>query len=274
MQMSPRVWYSCIRLHVAVEWARIRAATTLIRESSGWKFRIRAPHSYIGENVTTPTVEDITESDIFTPEPPRESNGNEPSFKFIDADIGEFIKRPKTSIAREYEKKTEAALNSVMRFCAQNPRTVADAAAIIAYGDNFASAVGEVAEVNRRTRQMIDLILSPESPWLALAIAGIPMATQLLRNHETAVSNIPQTFKNRPSKEQRKAVKAEAKANRPKVAFKLFKREIKITLPFRLKFNFVMSQTVEPEALTKAVFSNEQVVKALKKRGIDVAYKM
>lgn len=232
------------------------------------------PIFILGENMTTPTVDDLNESDIFQPDPPRESNGNEPSFKFIDADIGEFIKRPKTSIAREYEKKTEAALNSVMRFCAQNPRTVADAAAIIAYGDNFASAVGEVAEVNRQTRRMIDLILSPESPWLALAIAGIPMMTQILRNHETAVSSIPETFKNRPNRDQRKAAKAEAKANRPKVSFKLFKREIKLTLPFKFKFNFVMSQTVEPEALAKAVFSNEQVVKALKKRGIDVAYKM
>lgn len=224
--------------------------------------------------MATPTADDLNESDVFTPEPPYETNGSEPSFKFIDADIGEFIKRPKTAIAREYEKKTEAALNSVMRFLAQNPKTVPDAAAIIAYGDNFASAVGEVAEVNRRTRQMIDLILSPESPWLALAIAGIPMFTQLLRNHEAAIQSVPNAYKNRPTKEQRKVARAEAKANRPKVTLRLFKREIRITVPFRLKFNFIMSQTVEPESLAKAVFSNEQVVKALKKRGIDVAYKM
>ena len=224
--------------------------------------------------MTTPTVDDLNESDVFTPDPPEHSNGNDPSFKFIDADIGEFIRKPKTAIAREYEHKTEAALNSVMRFLAQNPKTVADAATIIAYGDNFASAVGEVAEINRNTRRMIDLILSPESPWLALAIAGIPMFTQLMRNHETTVASVPQAFKNRPDRATRKANRAEAKANRPKVSFKLFKREIRFTVPFKLKFGFVMSQTVEPEALTRAVFSNEQVVKALKKRGIDVAWKM
>lgn len=224
--------------------------------------------------MTTPTADDIRESEIFTPDDEDSSNGHDPSFKFIDADIGEFIRKPKTAIAREYEHKTEAALNSVMRFLAQNPKTAPDAAAIIAYGDNFASAVGEVAEINRNTRRMIDLILSPESPWLALAIAGIPMVTQLLRNHEATVQAIPEAYKNRPSKEQRKAAKAEAKANRPKLTLRLFKREIRITVPFKLKFGFVMSQTVEPKALADAVFSNEQVVKALKKRGIDVAWKM
>jgi hypothetical protein len=219
--------------------------------------------------VTTPTVDDLNESGIFTPPEDKPSNGDGPSLKFIDADIGEFITRPKTAIARDYEKKTRAALNTVMRFCAQNPRTVSDAAAIIAYGDDFASAVGEVAEINKSTRRMIDLVLSPESPWLTLAIAGIPLATQLMRNHQDTVAAL--NLKNRPSKEARKAAKAERKANRPKVGFKLFKREIKFTLPIKLKLGFVMSQTVEPDALTKAVFSNEQVAKALKKRGIKVA---
>jgi hypothetical protein len=221
--------------------------------------------------VTTPTADDLHESDIFTPPSPSHDNGDSPSLKFIDADIGEFIKRPKTAVAREYEKKTQSALNTVMRFCAQNPKLVPDAAAIIAYGDDFAAAVGEVSEINKRTRQMIDIVLSPESPWLALAIAGIPLMTQLLRNHETNVSSIGEAVKNRPSKDERKAARAEAKASRPKAKIKLFKREITISLPVRVKFGFLMSQTVEPDALAKAVFSNEQVVKALKKRGINVA---
>lgn len=222
--------------------------------------------------MSTPTVEDLQDSEIFTPEPPH-SNGNDPSLKFVDADIGEFIKKPKTAIAREYEHKTEAALNSVMRLLAQNPKTVPDAAAIIAYGDNFASAVGEVAEINKQTRRMIDLILSPESPWLALAIAGIPLATQLLRNHEPAITAKREASRNKPkmTREQRKAARAETKANRPKVTVKLFRREIKLSIPFKLKFNFVMSQTLEPQALSDAVFKNEAVLKALKKRGIDVA---
>ena len=59
---------------------------------------------------------------------------------------------------------------------------------------------------------------------------------------------IPEAYKNRPTKEQRKAAKAEAKANRPKVTLKLFKREIRISVPFKLKLGFVMSQTVEPKA--------------------------
>lgn len=222
--------------------------------------------------MSTPTIDDLQGSEVYTPPPESEtSNGHEPNLKFIDSDIGEFIKRPKTAIAREYEHKVESALNAVMRFCAQNPKTVPDAAAIIAYGDNFAAAVGEVAEVNAGTRRMIDLILTPESPWLALAIAGIPLATQLMRNHEATLATIPKRF---GSREQRKIAKAERKSQRasqPKFTVKILGREIGVRFP-GIKLGFLTSQTVEPDALSKAVFSNEQVVKALKKRGIDVAY--
>jgi hypothetical protein len=218
--------------------------------------------------LTTPTIDDLGASEVFTPEPPQHENGDKPELKFLDADIADFIKRPKSGVAREYEKKTASALNSCMRLLVQNPKTVADGAAIIAYGDDFAAAVGEVAEVNKRTRQMIDLVLSPESPWMTLAIAGIPLATQLIRNHQASVAD---AVHNRPGKDARKAARAEAKANRPKVTFKLFKREFKVTIPIRFKLGFLMSQAVEPAALSDAVFSNPDVAKALKKRGIKVA---
>jgi hypothetical protein len=224
--------------------------------------------------MSSPTIDDLQGSGVYTPPRESEPNGHEPGLKFIDADIGEFIKRPKTAIAREYEHKAESALNAVMRFCAQNPKTVPDAAAIIAYGDNFAAAVGEVAEINPKTRRMIDLILTPESPWLALAIAGIPLATQLMRNHQESLATIPSRF---GSREQRKAAKAErkaSKASQPKFTFKILGKQIGIRIPLKFKLGILTSQTVEPESLTNAVFSNEQVVKALKKRGIDVAWQM
>jgi hypothetical protein len=239
------------------------------------KFRYPGASPYKnGDIVSTPTIDDLHASDTYVPpgDPPRNGYDDGPSLKFIDADIGEFIKRPKTAIARDYEKKTQSALNAVMRFCAQNPATVPDAAAIIAYGDDFSAAMGEVAEVNAGTRKMIDLILAPESPYLALAIAGIPLITQIFRNHEASLSSLPYRF--RQSKTERKANKVERKASRPRISFKLFKREIKVTIPFRVKLGFLVSQTVEPNALANAVFSNEQVVKALKKRGIRVAGKM
>lgn len=219
--------------------------------------------------MSTPTVEDLQDSGIFTPEPPQSSNGD-PDIKFLDADIGEFIKRPKTATAREYEKKAQSALNAVMRFCAQSSNTVPDAAAIIAYGDDFAAAVGEVADINKRTRQMIDVVLSPESPWLALAIASIPLATQLMRNHEASIAKVQANVRSRPDKATRKAQRAEAKASRPKMRFKAMGRQFEITVPVRLKIGFLMSQTTEPDKLADAVFRNEQVVKALKKRGISV----
>jgi hypothetical protein len=218
--------------------------------------------------MSTPTVDDLRESDEFVPPPPESDNGE--AIKFLDADIGQFIKRPRTATAREYEMKTRAALNTVLRFCVQNTNTVPDAATIIAYGDDFAAAVGDVADISKPIQHGIDVILSPESPWLALAIAGIPMASQLIRNHQTQIAAAQSNFKNRPDKTARKAQRAENKANRPRVHFKLGKREISFSVPVKLKFGFLMSQTVEPKKLADGVFNNEQVVKALKKRGINV----
>jgi hypothetical protein len=222
-----------------------------------------------GNQLSAPTVEDLEDSGIFTPEqdPPR--NGE--AIKFLDADIGEFIKRPRTAVAREYEHKTQAALNTIMRFCAQNKNTVPDAATIIAYGDDFAAAVGDVAGISPQVRKGIDIILSPESPWLALAIAGIPMATQMIRNHQESIQQAQANFKSRPDRATRKAQKAEVKANRPRVHFKLGKREFSISMPVKIKLGFMMAQTVESDKLSDAVFHNEQVVKALRKRGINVA---
>jgi hypothetical protein len=218
--------------------------------------------------MTTPTVDDLQDSEIFTPDPPHSDNGD---IKFLDADIGEFIKRPKTAMAREYEKKTQSALNTVMRFCVQSERTVPDAAAVIAYGDDFAAAVGDCADISKTLRQGIDIILSPESPWLALAIAGLPLATQLIRNHQTELTAMQNGLKQRPDKATRKAMRVESRANRPKIHFKLGKRQFEISVPVKLKLTFLMAQTVEPKKLEHGVFNNEQVVKALKKRGINVA---
>src|SRR6185312_5900940 len=226
--------------------------------------------------MSTPTIDDLQGSGVYTPPPESETQNGEsggPSVKFLDADIGEFIRRPKGAVAREYEKKARAGLNAAMRYTAQNPKTVADAATFIAYGDNFAAAVGEVAEISPQTRRMVDLIMTPESPWLVLAIAGIPMVTQLMRNHQATLEQVPQRFGTREqrkaAKEARKAAKASSK---PTFTVKMFGREIGVRIPLRPKLSFFVSQTVEPAALTQAVFSNEQFVKALKKRGIDVAY--
>ena len=224
--------------------------------------------------MTAPSFDDISVDD-FTPE----SNGTgrhrkeEPSLNFVEADIGDFIRRPKTRIATEYEKKTAAALNAAMRFTAARPETITDAAAIIAYGDSFAAATGELAEHNERTRKAIDLILTPESPYLMFLIAAIPLFSQLARNHETQLSTIPARF-SRDGRRQRKAIRIVQKPNRPGITVKipLLRKQFKIPVSFRLNLGFFRASTVDPNALAVGVFSNEKVMKALSKRGIEIAW--
>lgn len=197
----------------------------------------------------------------------------EPSLNFVEADIGDFLKRPKTAVAREYEGKAAAALNSALRFTAAKPSTLPDAAAIIAYGDGLAAATGELAEHNAKTRRAIDLILTPESPYLAFLIAALPLTAQLFRNHETTLQSVPTQF-GKENRARRKAIRAARRQASPGVTLKIPLLRKQIRIPFALKVNlgFLRAGTLDPDALSAAVFSNEQVTKALRKRGIEVAW--
>jgi hypothetical protein len=187
-------------------------------------------------------------------EVPPESNGGTSSEHFrgivADADLGEFIRRPKTQVAREYEKKTAAILNAVMRQTISNPSTVKDAAAIIAAGDGICSSAGEYAEQDEHVRKFIDLIATPANPALMFAMAIIPLVSQILRNHETEAPSV-------------KAVRT------IKVPF--LKKNVSLSMKLRPKLPAKMrSFTVEPNAMMN-VFDHPEVKKALKKRGIDIA---
>lgn len=170
-----------------------------------------------------------------------------------DSDIADFINRPKTAIAREYEKKTAAALNSAFRFLAPNPSTVVDAATILVFGDGFSAAAGELAQADEKARRIVDLITTPSNPYVAFAMAAIPMVAQFARNHETAL-------------EEMEPVK---KVIGVKIPF--FKKTISI--PLRIKPRLparLRTQTVDPSAML-AVFEHPDVKKALKKRGVEVS---
>lgn len=197
--------------------------------------------------------------------PPQSPNGHDPGqaererqqrIRIIESDtLASLIDRPKTQVAREYEKKTAAMLNAAMRGTAGNPQTVADAAAIIVYGPSFAAAAGELAEADERARKMIDMIATPSNPWIMLLMAGIPLASQLYRNHETDVV--------KPVRKITKDIKI------PLTKGKVI--HLRIPLRFALPKHF-RNQTIPAEVLTESVFSNPDVAKALRKRGIDVAW--
>lgn len=167
-----------------------------------------------------------------------------------DADIADFIKRPKTAKAREYEKKTAAILNAVMRQTIGHPETVRDAAAIIAAGDGICASAGEYADQDETICKFIDLIATPANPAIMFLMAMIPLASQILRNHETETPPV--------------------KATRTfRVPF--LKKNVSLSMRLRPKLpKRLRAFTVEPNAMLN-VFDHPDVAKALKKRGIDVA---
>jgi hypothetical protein len=186
--------------------------------------------------------------------PFEEDESDRLKFRFIDADLGHFMRKPKTAVAREYEAKAQAILGLLTRGTIGNPQTIADAAAYIAYGDKMAAATGELADEYEPARRFIDAIASPSSPLVGFALTLLPLAAQLLRNHEKEVI--------KPARMISTTIK---------IPFR--KKPLTVKIPLRVRLTkSLRAQTVEPKAIASMVFSNPDVVKALKKRGIDVAW--
>ena len=83
-----------------------------------------------------------------------------------------------------------------------------------------------------------------------LAVATIPLAMQLVRNHEKALT----------------------KEVRPHIRIPFTKREIRLPFKFNFKLKFVKTYTAEPETLTSHVFGNPLIVEAFAKRDIKIAW--
>jgi hypothetical protein len=200
------------------------------------------------------SLEDIGISDDVPPSSNGQSDNERMKFRFIDADLGQFMRRPKTAVAREYEGKAAAILGMLTRNSIGNPDTIADAAAYIAYGDKLAAAAGEMAEEGEFARKFLDAIASPSSPYLAFGLAALPLVAQLMRNHEKEIVKPVRT------------VRASFK-----IPFRKKPLSIRVPLKVQLPKQF-RAQTVEPKTCANLVFSNPDVIKALKKRGIDIAW--
>jgi hypothetical protein len=224
------------------------------------------------------TSEDVPPENGYVP-PRQEPKDETPDYDAIfSADAADFIKRPVTQKAREYTKKTQAALNTYMQACLQDVKTLPDAAAIIAHGQNFAMATGTLADADEKAAKMIDIIMSPENPYFAFAIAGIPLVAQLFRNHQAQVEDVVQSRRGRTkmTKEERKAYREAKQANTPKldIVIPILKKHISVRVPVKqfgtFGKNFMTSRSVDPQSLTSAVFNNEDVIKALHKRGLKI----
>lgn len=151
--------------------------------------------------------------------------------------------------AKEYEEKVAGVLNVLMRAFAGNPATVADAAAVIEYGPALASKTGDLAAHDATARKIVDFITTgSDNPYVAVMVAALPLAAQILRNHEST----------------------EAKPFEVKIPFT--KKTIRPKFRIRLRNPLLRAMTSSPGALVRKIFTNPEYVAALHSQGIDVAH--
>jgi|SRR5215467_289616 len=164
-------------------------------------------------------------------------------------------------VARKYEKKVKAVLNVVFRQTVAKESTVPDAAAILMYGPDFCARAGDLANHDPRVRKAIDMITEgSENPYLAFALAAMPLVLQVYRNHEDALNpkGAVQAVRTRREK---------AKLREPrKIKIPFTKRFI--AFRWQLSLPSVHNLTNEPRALVSHVFSDPNIVLAMQKAGV------
>jgi hypothetical protein len=157
-----------------------------------------------------------------------------------------------TPRAKRYRIKAKHGLNFLMAQFAGHPGTVADAAAIIEYGPQVSKAIGELADNDARTRQVIDFLTEDgiDNPYILTVLAIAPMAFQLTRNH----------------------MKSEEITIKPGIRIPFTKRRINLPFKFKLNLSIVKKASEEPATLTERIFTNPGIREALAKRDIKVAW--
>lgn len=151
--------------------------------------------------------------------------------------------------AQEYEKRVGGMLNSAMKGLAEKESTVPDAAAIILLGPAFASKLGDLADEDAKVRTAIDFVTSGTgNPYIALAFAALPLAAQIIRNHETD--------------------------NAVNMAVKVPFTKRRFNVPFKIKLRnpFLRGMTNEPTALANSVFTDPRITEALTSQGVNLAW--
>jgi hypothetical protein len=171
----------------------------------------------------------------------------------------------RSPVAKKYEKTVKNSINTLIRFTTQQESTIADAAALIMYGPNFAEKAGDFAAVNKTVRKSIDLITGgTENPGLAFGLVAGTLLLQLYRNHEDALRP---TAAIASIKESRKAWK-QRPAKRVKIPFTNRYFEIR----FQWKLFKLEAVTNEPADLTAHVFTNPEILASLEKAGITLPF--
>jgi hypothetical protein len=165
-------------------------------------------------------------------------------------------------IAKKYEKKIKTVLNVIFRQTVAHQAAVPDAAAILMYGPNFAEKWGDLSAHDPRVRRGVDMILEgAENPYLAAGMASVSLLLQIYRNHEDSLSP-------KGAVEAIRKSRAEAKQREPKrLRIPFTKRYIEFR--FRLRMPAVENMTNDPQQLAAYVFSNPDIISAMRSAGIE-----
>jgi hypothetical protein len=189
----------------------------------------------------------------------------------------EFIKTAPNSKAKSYEKRVQSMMKAGM-VMSLNSHQWPDAATFMKHGPGFAKAAGNLAAEDARAARLVDMMTAPDSPYVMFAMVAIPLVAQLFRNHASDIESAASTASEK--RKARKAAKREAratgfKARTPPITVRIFRREFKIPIRFRLKlpkfkaiFSSFLAPTQHPEEIAGEVFSDPAVVKALHKMGL------
>lgn len=137
----------------------------------------------------------------------------------------------------------------VMQMTVNNPKTSADAAAIIAHGPEFAKQLGRLADHDERVRKAIDFISSgTDNPYAAVMVAAMPLLAQVLRNHERETESPIEV----------------------KVPF--IKRVFRLKWRLKLKNPVLLGLSKPPELMQAEIFGNSSIMASLAEAGINPAW--
>jgi hypothetical protein len=190
-------------------------------------------------------------------------------------DFTALIKRPETQKSREYERRTASALKLVVVGSIQAGQ-LPDAATVLYHGPGFAKAVGQLADASETAQKIVDAFTSPNSPWAMFALTAVPMVAQLFRNHEDQLQQVPSKIAfSRKARQMRKEAKQAQPKPPPRFTFRILGKQIPVR--FRMRFNLgrvfagVRTQTRDPNEIALGVFTDERLLSALAKQGINIA---
>lgn len=189
------------------------------------------------------------DSQLFDPEFLRTEVNGQPEETYDEVDPKFITAKRKPTGAPEYEKKLKGLLKGAFDMTVGSSATVVDAAAIYQYQGKIVEKGAILAATNKSFARGIDFLTEgTENPALAFAAAVLPLALQMVRNHEPVLVPAPRGIK-----------------------IPFTKRTFHIPIKLGIKLGRLRAATYEPRHIYNVVLGNPDVMATLAKQGVSVA---